>query len=339
MTHPPDDELDDLRVFHPETDENLDEPRLLLEPKPTFDEVVAALRSGEYPRSILVGLSDLSVSDAATLKALWPQIGVTVKRGVASELHDLSEERLDYIFSRALLTLVDDPDAGVRQLAIKGIWEWDDPTYANTFINILKTDDSEDVRFAAARALGPFAEMAELEELDEETSRAVRDTLIDALSNESESLHVRARCLESAAVFGRDPAVIDAIEFFHAEDDTGFRATAIFAMGRSFNQQFLPTILNETASDDSELRFEAARAAGRMGDHAALPALAELGRDEDAEVRQAAINAMGEIGGKAAIRYLQRLGESANEAELELIAEAMEEATLLSDPLFLDDEA
>ena len=38
---------------------------------------------------------------------------------------------------------------------------------------------------------------------------------------------------------------------FFDEEDTGFRATAIYAMGRSLQARFLPTILNETSSDET----------------------------------------------------------------------------------------
>jgi HEAT repeat protein len=153
-------------------------------------------------------------------------------------------------------------------------------------------------------------------------------------------MHVRGRALESAAILTDNDTVREAIDAFFDEEESGFRATALYAMGRSLRAGYLPTILNETTSDDAEIRYEAARAAGRLGDTAALPVLADLAKDdEDAEVRQAAINAMGEIGGTAASRYLRRLAEEAPESEIELIEAALEESTIISDPLLLDDDA
>ncbi|HEV2128321.1 MAG TPA: HEAT repeat domain-containing protein, partial [Thermomicrobiales bacterium] len=149
--------------------------------------------------------------------------------------------------------------------------------------------------------------------------------------------HVRARALESLSVISDDESMREAIDRFYTEDETGFRATAIFAMGCSADRSFLPMVLNETASDDPEIRFEAARAAGRLGDTEALPILADLADDEDAEVRHAAINALGEIGGTAAIRYLRRIAEDAPEADYELIEDAIEEATVVIDPLLVDE--
>jgi HEAT repeat protein len=337
MIQPPEDDLDDIRVFHPEEDDDLDEAEFEDEPKPALDEVTTVLLRGDYPRSLLVGLSDLSARQAGQFKSAWARVAPEVRVAVVSELNDLAEERVDYLFDRALLAMLDDPEAGVRQRAVSGLWEHEDPHFASTLIAILESDDSEDVRAEAARGLGRYAEMVELETLPPAIAERVTAALLDTLADPEESMHVRGRALESAAVLHDSDALAEAIEQFFDEEDTGFRATALFAMGRSLNSKYLPTILNETSSDDAEIRFEAARAAGRMGDTDALPVLGELARDEDAEVRQAAINAMGEIGGTAASRYLSRLAEDASDAEIELIEAALEEAAVVSDPLLFDD--
>ena len=339
MTQPPDDSLDHLRVFSPEDDDDdLDAVEAEREEKPELEEVIATLSGGDYPRSTLVGLSDLSVREVVRFGAAWPTIDAAVRRAVVMELNDLAEERFDYLFGRALMVMLDDEDAAVRQNAIAGLWGHDDTRLADRLVQLLGGDESEDVRASAARGLGWFVELAELDEIDLALGERVFDALVTALEDESESMHVRARALESASARTGSETVKRYIERFYDEDEIGFRATAIFAMGKSYDASFLPTILNETATDDAEIRFEAARAAGHIGDNSALPALADLANDEDAEVRHAAINAIGEIGGKAAVRYLARIAESAPDADQELIEEAMEEASILSDPLFLDDD-
>jgi HEAT repeat protein len=332
-------DLEHIRVFLPEDeDEDLDAAEVEDEPKPALDEVTAALLRGEYPRSTLVGLSDLTAREAGTFKQAWARVDDRVRETVVSELNDLAEERVDYRFDRALLAMLDDPDAVVRQQAVAGLWEHEDPRFAATLAAIVEGDESEDVRAEAARGLGRFAEMAELGDLDPELADRVTAVLLATLSAPAESMHVRARALESAAVLGGNDTVLDALDDFFEEEDTGFRATALYAMGRSLQARFLPTVLNETSSDDAEIRYEAARAAGFLGDTEALPVLAELARDEDAEVRQAAINAMGEIGGTAAARYLRRLAEDASDTEIELIEAALEDASIVSDPLLLEDD-
>lgn len=339
MTQHPDDELSGIRVFAPETDtDDLDADDITDEPRPDLDEVQGALLREDYPRSVLIGLSDLSASEAQRFRETWDQVAIEIRPAIVSELNDLAEERVDYQFGRVLRSILDDPDPAVRQRAIAGLWEDTSADLANTMIAMLETDPSEDVRAEAARALARFAEQAELGECDDELADRVRAALLAAMDNAGESLHVRARALEAASVFVTSERVQAAIEFFFDEEDTGFRATALYAMGRSAKAEFLPRILNETASDDAELRFEAARAAGRIGDTSALPVLAELANDDDAEVRHAAINALGEIGGKAAVRYLRRIAESAPEADEELVDAALEDASLVTDPLLLDND-
>lgn len=338
MTQHPDDELSGIRVFTPETDvEDLDTAGNPDEPKPGLEEVEAALPRGEYPRSMLIGLSDLTASETRRFRQTWNAVDDSVREAVVSELNDLTEERVDYLFGRVLRSVLDDPDPVVRRRAIVGLWEDTSSDLANVMISILRDDPSEDVRAEAARALARFAEQSELGECDDELAERVRATLLETMENTGEPLHVRARALEAASVFSTNDRVRASIEFFFEEDDTGFRATSLYAMGRSMNREFLPRILNETASDDGEIRFEAARAAGRIGDTSALPVLADLATDDDAEVRHAAINALGEIGGKAATRYLRRIAEGAVAADEELIDAALEDAALVVDPLLLDE--
>ena len=115
----------------------------------------------------------------------------------------------------------------------------------------------------------------------------------------------------------------------YEEDDSGLRSSAVFAMGRSLNQRWYSTILNEFANDDAEVRYEAARAIGHFGDTSALPGLVTLAKDEDDEVRLAAIAAIGDIGGRAAQRVLQNLADQAgSDAEIDALDEALTEAAL-----------
>ncbi len=342
MTHMPDDDLDldHIRVFHPEEDaDDLDAAEVADEPKPALDAVTAALLRGDYPRSTLIGLSDLTAREAGAFKQAWAGVDAQVREAVVSELNDLAEERIDYRFDRALLAMLDDADPVVRQQAISGLWEHEDTRFAATLAAILESDESEDVRAEAARGLGRFAEMVELGDLAPELADRVTSVLLATLTDPAESMHVRGRALESASILGDNATVTDAIDDFFDEEETGFRATALYAMGRSLQARYLPTILNETSSDDAEIRYEAARAAGFLGDTEALPVLAEMARDEDAEVRQAAINAMGEIGGTAAARFLRRLAEEASDSEIELIEAALEDASIVRDPLLLDDDS
>src|SRR5258708_13371693 len=104
------------------------------------------------------------------------------------------------------------------------------------------------------------------------------------------------------------------------------RASAIFAMGRSFDHKWEPTVLQELGSDEPQMRYEAARAVGELQLHEALPQLAEMIADDDREIMEMAIWALGEIGGDEARRLLEDVIERADAAGDDSLADPVEEA-------------
>jgi HEAT repeat protein len=110
--------------------------------------------------------------------------------------------------------------------------------------------------------------------------------------------------------------------------------SAVHAMGRSADPEWLPTIIEEMHSDDGEMRFEAAVAAGSIADEEAIADLAELADDDDAEVQEAAIGALGEIGGPSARAALHQIAaDSKDDRVLEAVSEALAQADFIDDPM------
>jgi HEAT repeat protein len=110
--------------------------------------------------------------------------------------------------------------------------------------------------------------------------------------------------------------------------------SAVHAMGRSADLEWLPAITEEMHSDDSEMRFEAAMAAGALGDEEAIADLAELADDDDTEVQEAAIGALGEIGGPAARSALHQIAADTREERiLGAVSEALAQADFMDDPM------
>src|SRR5258708_20575836 len=105
------------------------------------------------------------------------------------------------------------------------------------------------------------------------------------------------------------------------------RASAVFAMGRSFDDKWAPTVLHELGSDEPQMRYEAARAVGELQLNDALPQLADMVADDDREIMEMAIWAFGEIGGDDARRLLEDVIERADESADGSIDHALEEAT------------
>jgi HEAT repeat protein len=241
-------------------------------------------------------------------------------------MDELAEENIDLNFSRALRTTLQDSSPAVRQLAIDALWEDDSAALCDRLLAILGTDDSQDVRAAAAQGLGKFADQATKDELQSDVSDRIWRELSEVAANAKEPYIVRRKALESVAVFGSQPEIQNLIADAYDADDAGFHAAALFAMGRTLDKRWLEILIEELDSEDAEMRYEAARATGAIGDVAAVPGLAAAAIDEDDEVREEAIMSLGRIGGPGAERVLRRLAESASPKDQEAIAEALGEA-------------
>jgi hypothetical protein len=169
--------------------------------------------------------------------------------------------------------------------------------------------------------------------LDEPVSNELRDALRRSAIDADAPYAVQRRALESLGPYAADPEISSLITEASDSDDHGIQCSALYAMGRSQDSHWLPTILAQLESEDPEIRFEAARAAGLLGSADALPVLLQAARDDDAEVRHVAIGAISQIGGRGAVRALERLAEDAGEADLELIESAIDDVNTLLEPV------
>ncbi len=297
----------------------------------SLHDVLAELRDGDFSEARVARLSDLSREDGRTLAKAWQAFPEATREAIVRRIDDLSEERIDVNFRRALRVALDDPSATVRQLAVSALWEEDSTDLLGRFEELLAQDASEDVRAQAAAALEPYVARAAEGELDAVEADRLRDLLLAATSP-NEPLVVQRRALEALGPLGNDPQVRDLISEFYESDEQALRCSALYAMGRSLQSEWMPEILAELENDEAELRYEAARAAGAMGSQDALPGLLSAARDEDAEVRHAAISAIGQIGGRGGARALERLAEDADEADFELIESTLEDVNSLLEP-------
>lgn len=295
----------------------------------TFD----ALRSGQVRASDVAQLSDLSRAEARALADLWPSLPEGAREAVVRQVEHLASERVELNFGRVLRIALDDDSAVVRQLALAALWEDESADMLGLLSLRLATDTSPDVRAEAAKGLGRFVELMVSQGADDHRAVALRTSLTEIAGDPRAAYGVRRGALESVGAFGNDASVQSVIQRNYDSDDQGLVASSLYAMGRSRDPRWLPTIAENLTSDEDELRFEAARAAGDMGDIDAVPLLANLCIDEDVEVRHAAISSLGQIGGRAALRTLHRLAEEPVEGDADLIVEAAAEAELIVDPL------
>ena len=295
-------------------------------------DAIAAIRGGDLGVTPLARLSDLSREGVKTLAAAWPSIPEETREALVRRCEELTEERVDLDFRRALRVALDDASPVVRQLAISALWEDESRDLLARLRGLFADDPSPDVRAAAAAALERFASQGALGELDAGATEDLRARLLATARDEHAAYGVRRRALEALGPFAADEEIAAAIADAYASEDHGLQCSAVYAMGRSHDARWLPAILEQLQGDEPELRFEAARAAGALGSSDALPALLSAAGDDDAEVRHTAIGAIGQIGGRGAVRALERLADDAGEADLELIEAALDDANTLLEP-------
>jgi HEAT repeat protein len=311
----------------------LDEEKPREQPGSALARAITALRDGDLSQTQVARLSDLSRENARTLMSAWESIPEGTRIDLVRRFDELSEERVELNFNRALRIALDDSSAVVRQLAVAGLWEDESRDVLDVLRRVLETDASPDVRAQAAASLERFSGRAADGSLDDRDAADLRDDLRRAAGDPESPYTVQRRALESLGPYAADPEIASLISDAYDSGDHGLQCSALYAMGRSLNTRWLPAILMELESEEPEIRFEAARAAGLLGAADALPVLLEAARDDDAEVRHAAIGAIAQIGGRGAVRALERLAEDAGEADVELIESAIEEANILLDPI------
>jgi HEAT repeat protein len=300
----------------------------------TFKEKLEQISEGKTPTNkSLTFLSDLSLEDRTTFREAWPKIAVARRRHIIETLVILAEDNIEYYFRPVFLAALEDPDATVRLASIEGLFEDESAMLLDRLLHIVRKDPLEDVREAAAKALGRFTYLSQCGKLGPGcNAAALRDTLVASATDSREDKDVRRRAVEALGYLNGDSQVQDLIA--DAYKKGGREAeSALFAMGRNIDSRWESTVLRELESEKPAMRFEAARAAGEMALEDALSLLVRMVDDQDTEVRLAAVWALGQIGGKPAAEALAHALKSKDPALQEAAREALEEISFSANPL------
>ncbi len=300
----------------------------------SLDTLITDLQDPEHApvATSLAQLSAIADDDLALFAGVFRGLSIQRRREVIDILADLAEDNVEFNFDAVFILGLDDSDVQVRSQSIKALWECSRGDFARRLIGMLH-DAEALVRGEAAAGLGVFLTRAELNQESDALTAEIEEALRSVYNDESQLVEVRGRAVEALGVRSLE-WVHDLIGDAYASGDRRLAISAVHAMGRSADPEWLPSIFDEMVSEDAEMRFEAATAAGEMGDEEAVPQLAELTADEDAEVQEAAIGALGQIGGEAAKSLLQSLAaETDDERVLDAVTEALATADFLDDPM------
>ncbi len=300
----------------------------------SLDTLLPTLADAEHTPAAteLAALTSLEGEDRDRFLDVWRTLSIQRRRDVIDRLADIAEDNVELDFNTVFMTGLVDDDVQVRSQAVKALWEYEDDDLVALLLRLLR-DPEAIVRGEAALGLGRFLLRFEVLERDDALAERIEGALRGRYHDEAELTEVRGRALEALGVRGKD-WVRDLINEAYASGDRRLTISAVHAMGRNADLDWLPMIIEEMESDDAEMRFEAATAAGGVADDSAIPHLAELTADDDTEVQEAAITALGQIGGPAARSVLHEVAaETSDDRVLEAVSDALAEADFIEDPL------
>lgn len=283
-------------------------------------------------RSELLQLSGLARADIREFGVAWREVPRERRREALAIMVELSEDNLELDFSAIFRMCLDDECETVREQATRGLLETDDRVVIRPLVGLLTDDPSSKVRAAAAVSLSKFTDLAQQGKLMSRDEDRIREALLSVIARGEEDVDVRRRAIEAVASFSA-PEIDRIVKDAYDSGEPSMRQSAIYAMGRSSNSDWLPIVIAEMGSNNPAIRYEAANACGLIGDELAIPHIMELVADEDIEVQSAAVHALGSIGGDLAKRALQQAVKLGDESLEDIAREALANIEFAEDPL------
>jgi HEAT repeat protein len=293
-----------------------------------FRQVIDALLDENRVLSVayLPRFSDLEAQDLSQLQEAWPHIHSDRRLALLIELEDLATIDTLVNFDDVGKFALDDSDPRVRAAAVRLLWEDKDPRLIPTYIQMMEEDEDEQVRAAAAGALGLYVYLGELEEISPDAHHLVEDRLLNMMAS-NQSSNIRRNALTSLGYSSRE----EVPPLIQAAFDTGDRhwvASSLQAMGRSVDQRWARTVLSKIDHPIVEIQYEAVRAAGHLEIKAARQPLLQMIEEPDEvtdEVRTAAIWSLSQIGGQEVRALIEHLiDESEDDDVIEYLENALE---------------
>ncbi len=291
----------------------------------SFDEVLSALLDADtiFPPRYLYRLSDLNSDEIDRLAEIWAQIPTWRRLALLEDIDELYYTNTLLHFEPICRLAFQDADAGIRFAALRSLLEYDVDDLIPDFIEVLERDEEVEIRALAAASLGKYVYLGVLDELPDEILRQVEESLIQAATGPAPAL-VQRRAIEALG-FSMRPEVPALITEAFTRPENEWKASALFAMGRTCDPAWADDVLEMLDHVDPNIRLEAARAAGEIELSSAKTRLIELLDDSNQDVRMAALWSLSEIGdGDLLMLFDTLLDETESDEEASLIDEALD---------------
>ena len=300
-----------------------------------FDEVVSALLNREQVLDplYLYRLSDINPDDLSAVSKIWGDIHLERRRGLIEDLEELTESNTLLSFEPIFRLALKDEDEQVRFFAIRAIEVFDTDDLIPFFLSVLTDETSVDLRAVAASVLGKYVYRGELDRIDKNQQIEIEDHLLAVLETEGPQ-EVQRRALEAISFSSRNE-IRNQILKAYQRDEEEWVASALFAMGRSYDHEYCDLVVDKLQHTSPKIRLEAVRACGELAIEDAVPIILDLLNDLP-DIRGAAIWTLSQIGGEdvgPAIREL--LDDEITSEEEELIQQALERLDFLEEGIDL----
>lgn len=295
-----------------------------------FSEVLDKIFNADpIPVHLLFNLSDMNAEDGERFNQAWAKADDERKRVITRHLADMVEEAYFVDYSPIFRLGIDDASSDVRVAALDGLWDSTDTSFVRPLIAMMQSDPDVDVRVAAAKALAHYVVLAEWGQIPLRVSAPIIEVLLAVYEADETAVPIKRAALEGLGAAAH-PRVETLIEEAYKAKFEEMRISAVFAMGNTADDRWLPIVLVELENPDVEMQLEAIRAAGLLGRSDAIEPLSDMLEENDSDIRAAVIVALGQIGGDGPQALLARMMDDPEHEDLhELVEETIEEMLLL----------
>ena len=224
--------------------------------------LVSIAEQGSLSQPEVDTLSVLDGADLDRFREVWAALPAGARARLIVALRGTAEERLRLDFTALNHLALEDADPQVRLAGVRSAIEDRSPALLNKLLELVSSDASVEVRFAAAEDLARFTLLGELEDLEPEVTTDLKKRLLNVVRDQNQAARVRGSALAALGYFSDGD---NAKELASGFSDPILRLGAVRAMGRTADPRWTDRLMPVLGSDDPQLRLEAARALGVKG--------------------------------------------------------------------------
>ena len=273
--------------------------------------------------------SDISYDDLEKIKKVWSKVSQQRKVSLLQELENLM--RIDTLISCDDFGVfaLDDEDPVIKSQAINLLWECVDQNLATRFMSLLLEDKDPALSASAASGLGKFVLLGELDEIPEDLSKKIQNTLVEKYVSSSDQ-QLKQSILESLGYIS-SPQINEFITEAIKRPEKEWVLSALFAISRSANENWSKIILKKLDDLDPDVQLEAIKAAGELEIADAKETIIELleSSSPEEEIHLQAIWSLSMIGGNdIQVLFQKMIDSSDSEKEAAMLEMAMDNLEL-----------